>query len=81
MTNTYTSRCLLERLAVKSAKRRQFGSTTSGWHGPKQAAGFLSLDLKCPYKTKGTTQSSMSVSNVECKVYEIIAELLWKQGG
>lgn len=72
MTNTHTNRCLLENLIVKSAKQRQFGSTTTSWHGLKQAAGFLSLDLKCPHKTKRMHHkiSHCKVSNAEFKVHE-----------
>ncbi len=67
MTNTYTNRCLLEKLTGKSAKQGQFGSTTTSWHRLKQAAGFLSLDLKCPHKAKGTTQSAI----VKCQLWNL----------
>lgn len=65
---------------VEPAKQRQFGSTTTSWHGLKQAAGFLSLDLKCPHKTKGMHHkiSHCNVSNVVFKEQKI-TELLWEQ--
>lgn len=52
MTDTQ-KQTIVTKLTVKSANERQFGSTTTSWHWIKQAAGFLSLDLKYPHKTKG----------------------------
>lgn len=71
MTNTFTNRCLLKKLTVKSAKQRQFGSTATSWHKLKQAAGFLSLDLKCPHKKQG-----MQHKIGHCKMSEMEFEVL-----
>lgn len=71
MTNTLPGRCLLQKLTVKSAKQRQFGSTATRWHELKQAAGFLSLDLICPHKTQGM-QHKIS----HCKMSEMEFEVL-----
>lgn len=67
MTNTYvhtqTDACWRSKEG-NLPKQRQFGSTTTSWHGLKKSTGFLSLDLKCPHKTKGTTQSAI----VKCQM-------------
>lgn len=56
-------------LTLKRAKRRQFGSTTTGWHGLKQAAVFLSLDSKWPRKKpKKRTEKSAIVSCRNCGI-------------
>lgn len=76
----YINGCLLEKLTVKIAEQKRFDSTTTSWHGLKQAAAFLSLDLKCPHKTKRhQTISHCKVSNVEFKAQRMIADLLPEQ--
>lgn len=69
---------IVTKLTVKSAKERQFGSTTTSWHWIKQAAGFLSLDLKYPHKTKGM-HHQISHCKVGFKVHKMMAELLWRE--